>query len=290
MLFLMRGNSGYAGVRHALTTFPGLAVLAALPLAAAWADAARWSRAGALAALAAMLFSALPVMRPWEYHNELVGGAPEAWRYFTDDGVDIRQRTKELAWYYEEHMRGSAEPAYEFYDISEEEREGRKLAFRAIEDDTTDTDTLSGTVFFNARWLAPRPIYDYAAFREQAPVARFGNLLVYRGDFKLPWLRAARRLGRAWEAMSPEQADFVLAEQLFAQAVDLYPEDYGSSLELGNLRVKRGAREAAIAAYEIALKHAPPGDAIIDVLSHQIELLSAQASSGIQPIRNPWLE
>jgi tetratricopeptide (TPR) repeat protein len=311
LFFLMRGNSGYAGVRHALPTVPlvftlaGVAALSLLgrrhafsaerspkersvrePSARAWLVL----RGTAALALVGAAASALPVMRPWEYYNELAGGTEDGWRYFTDDGVDIRQRTKELAWYYDAYVRGTDRVVYEFYDISAEERKARGFSFRALTEDPSDTDVLSGTLFVNARWLAERPLYDFAALREATPVARFGNLMVYQGEFKVPWIRAARRVARAWEALSAEPRAPERAERLLEEAADLYPDDFGSSLELGNLRLERGAREAALGAYAQALAHAPAGDGIANVLSQRIDDLRRGRDADLGPIRNPWLE
>ncbi|MET0412478.1 MAG: phospholipid carrier-dependent glycosyltransferase [Polyangiaceae bacterium] len=289
LFFLMRGNSGYAGVRHALCAVPVVALLAAFPLALAL-EAKRWQRFLSGALLAWALVSALPVMRPWEYYNELAGGADDAWRSFTDDGLDIRQRTRELSWYYDAHVRGSDERAYEFYDISIEERQGRKLEFRALADDPFDAETLSGTLFVNSRWLAPRPIYDYASLREGTPVARFGNLMVFRGEYRIPWLPAARRMDEAWEALYSEPKDSERAERLLSEAMALYPQDYGSSLELGNLLMARGDADGAMRAYRISREHAPPGDDIASVLERQIDALAQGQIANLAPIRNPWLE
>lgn len=289
LFFLMRGNSGYAGVRHALCAVPVVTLLAALPLALAL-EAQRWQRLAAGALLAWALVSALPVMRPWEYYNELAGGPQNAWRSFTDDGLDIRQRTRELTWYYDAHVRGTDERAYEFYDISVEEREGRKLQFRALADDPFDAETLSGTLFVNARWLAPRPIYDYASLREATPVARFGNLMVFRGEYRIPWLPAARRMDEAWAALYSEPKDTERAERLLSEATALYPQDYGSSLELGNLLMAKGDADGAIRAYRVSREHAPPGDDIANVLERQIAALALGHIGSLAPIRNPWLE
>lgn len=43
--------------------------------------------------------SALPVSRPWEYFNETMGRARDAWFYFDDEDIDMSQRGKELARY-----------------------------------------------------------------------------------------------------------------------------------------------------------------------------------------------
>ena len=61
-------------------------------------DSALKVRARRLVATAfvAAVVSALPQMRPWEYFNEFVGGAANAYKFFSDEGVNLGQRSKEL--------------------------------------------------------------------------------------------------------------------------------------------------------------------------------------------------
>ncbi len=111
-LFILSSGSTYAGIRHALPAIPLLAILGGTA-----SDAAGTSKAIVLKALVAVAFlaaaaSALPVMRPWEYYNEAVGGATNGYRYFDDEGVDLSQRTKEMARYYREVLQPAGEVPY----------------------------------------------------------------------------------------------------------------------------------------------------------------------------------
>jgi len=290
LAFLARSNAGYAGVRHALVVLPPLALFGALTLDTARARGGRVMRGCVVLAVFAALASALPVMRPWEYYNELVGGPQNAWRYFNDEGLNLRQRTTELIRYYDEHIRGTEEIAYDEYGISDEQKTRRGLKFQSWHDDLSDSDVISGTVFISAEALSPEPIYDYAALRQAQPVARFGNLLVFRGSFHLPWLRATNRLARALEILSSERKDGAAAERLLSEAMALYPQDYRVALELGNLLAERGARHEAIRAYELARSHAPPGDKMAELLTRQLERMVAEPRDKVPPLRNAWLE
>jgi tetratricopeptide (TPR) repeat protein len=149
---------------------------------------------------------------------------------------------------------------------------------------------ITGTVFINAKHLAPRPIFDYEVFRQAQPAERFGNLFVYRGQFHLRWLKAQKQLEKAMELIYAAEPDPKTAERLLAEAVESYPEAYPAAIELGNLLAKRGARDEAIRAYEIAKAHAPPNDEIIVMLARQIERLRREPPELLQPVRNPWLE
>ncbi|HEX4487351.1 MAG TPA: hypothetical protein VH088_13855 [Terriglobales bacterium] len=73
LLMLIKGTSSYAGIRHGQIVIPPLAILAAAGLAIAWERKSHIALAGlGVAALAAMV-SAMPIMRPWLYYNEIVG-------------------------------------------------------------------------------------------------------------------------------------------------------------------------------------------------------------------------
>jgi tetratricopeptide (TPR) repeat protein len=290
LVFLVRGNSGYAGIRHALPVIPVVVVFAAGAVVLALDASSRlFQGAVALLSLAAIV-SARPALRPWEYYNELAGGSVGAWRHFADDGLDNSQRTRELAAYYDQHLRGTAEPVYDFYGVFGEESQARRLTFSAIEDDASDSDVLQGTVFLGARELAERPSYDYDVFRAAEPAARFGNLLVYQGQFRIPWLRAARRWSLISVAQSEAAPDQELIARLLEEVVALYPQDIRASFELGNLMLERGAREQALAAYRRARDNAPEGNNIVGMLSDQIDALARGESAAIAPLRNPWLE
>ncbi|MET0285728.1 MAG: phospholipid carrier-dependent glycosyltransferase [Polyangiales bacterium] len=289
LVAIMRGNSGYAGVRHIMPIYPTLALFGAIALALALQLRARALSAAVTLASLAMLVSALPIKRPWEYYNQLAGGADDAWLYFSDDGLENGQRAKEIAAYYDAHLRGKGQRVYDFYGLYDSEKRTYDLAIDEVKNDPDDTDTLTGTVFVNTRWMSERPLYDYGTFREAKPKARFGNLLVFEGSFRVPWLRAERRLTRVWDALSPGKRDTATAEQLLSEVMEIYPQDYQSTFELGNLRVERGARESAIEAYEQSRKHTPEGDPLVATLTTQIDALRANKPD-VGPLRNPWLE
>jgi hypothetical protein len=289
LCFLIRGNSGYAGVRHALPVVIVATVLAALAVTHAASRGPTWWRAGAALASLAALVSAWPRLRPWEYYNELVGGSGGAWRYFADDGLDNSQRARELAAFYDEHVRGTGQRAYDYYGVAAEEAEARGLVFDPL-DDPSDSDRLTGTVFMVTREMSPRPSYDKAVFREREPVARFGNLMVFQGEFQIPWLRAERRWVRIAEAQAADPPDLEKVAALLEQIVAIYPQDTRANFELGNLLLERGAPERARAAYQRALDHTPAGDGIVEVLKRQILELSRGETASVRPLRNPWLE
>ena len=99
-LLVLASGSSYAGIRHALPVVVLLSIFAGIAVQTAFASNSKLSKVAAVTALVGAAVSAVPVMRPWEYFNELAGGTRNAHLYFNDEGVDLDQRGKELAEYY----------------------------------------------------------------------------------------------------------------------------------------------------------------------------------------------
>ena len=136
-------RAGYAGVRHALPVLPALAALAG----AAAADLGGRDRrirvavAGLFTIAAA---SALLVPRPWEFHNLLAGGTANAWKLFNNEGIDLGQRSLELARYEREVLRPRAEVPFVAYSMAPEQSARLGLRGRAWES-ADGSGTLTGT-------------------------------------------------------------------------------------------------------------------------------------------------
>ena len=113
--------SPYAGIRHALPVVVLLSIFAGLFTGCALeSNSIGLKGIVALAYLAACI-SSVPVMRPWEYFNEIVGGARNGPNYFGDEGVDLGQRTKELIAYYRQNLQPKGELADSLYHSSTDE-------------------------------------------------------------------------------------------------------------------------------------------------------------------------
>ena len=238
------------------------------------------------AAFVAAAVSALPVMRPWEYYNELVGGPANAWRRFGDEGVGLDQRSRETIRLYHE-LEAAGKSPYVIPDMMRElqEREGLPDAWQSLERHMDESSTVTGTFLVEARWLAPNPWFDLEAFRTVEPVDRRGNLLVFEGSFRLPWVHAIRATAQADRAK--QEGDLETAERLYAEAVEVYPQWFWVAIDLGNLRAKRGAREEAIQAFETALANAPAGEPVVEQLRRQLARLATEPLEKVAPLRNP---
>jgi hypothetical protein len=116
-LLVLALGSTYAGIRHALPVVVLLAIPGGLAVQVALSSNSKWLEAGVVAALVAAAASALPVMRPWEYFHEVIGGTRNGYLYFSDEGVDLHQRGKELAAYYHRALEPAGEVPFIGYGI-----------------------------------------------------------------------------------------------------------------------------------------------------------------------------
>jgi hypothetical protein len=296
LLFLLVLSQGatYAGIRHAMPVVALLAIFAGVFVGRAMASNSRGLKAMVLAGYFFAGASALPLLRPWEYFNEFVGGTRNAHNYFDDEGVGIGQRTKEMVEYYRKFVKPSAEMPYVICNSSDQELRGRFMEYLGsdLERDLprlSEPET-SGTVFVESGFLSPNPFWDRRALREATPVARFGNLFVYHGTFSSPADAAAALYGNGIEKLYAEKPDLAVAEESFRESLGIDPSAFFVNIELGNLLLKRGARQEALRAYSDALKYAPEDPFFREPIGEQIARFAHQPLGEIPPLRNPFLE
>jgi len=293
-LLVLSVGATYAGIRHALPVVVLLSFLAGISF-----DLALFSKTKQLQIIVAFAFlvaavSAVPQMRPWEYFNEFVGGTANAYKYFSDEGVDLAQRSKELAEYYQRELKPNGLRPVCFYDTSDSEKAARgidclgsdKVHDRAL----IELPERSGTIFAAPSGLIRQGYWDRAALRQATPIQRLGNLFIFRGSFHLPGQAALVFYYRGLDKIYGENPDDAEAEKAFRRSVELDPSAYFVHIELGNLCLKRGSREESVRAYIEALKYAPDEPGIRSALQYQIQRASRDALAGISPLRDPNLE
>jgi hypothetical protein len=293
LLVLLQGAT-YAGIRHALPVVALLAIFAGLFVGRALASNSRGLKAMVLAGYFFAGASALPLLRPWEYFNEFVGGTRNAHNYFDDEGVGLGQRTKEMVEYYRKFVKPAAEMPYVICNSSDQELRGRDMEYLG-RDMKRDLPRLSqpemfGTVFVESGFLSPNAFWDRRGLREATPVARFGNLFVYRGTFFSPADAAAALYFHGIAKVYASSPDLVEAERAFRQSLELDPAAFFVNIELGNLLLKRGARDEALRAYSDALKYAPDDPFFRQPIENEIARFASHSTAEIPPLRNPFLE
>jgi tetratricopeptide (TPR) repeat protein len=148
----------------------------------------------------------------------------------------------------------------------------------------------SGTLLINGKFLAKQPFWDSASLRSTVPSARYGNLLVFRGACACGSILAPGFYFDAESTIHAEKPDFQEAEQLLRQSLALDPSAFFAHIELGNLLLKRGAREDAARAYSEALQHAPNDAVLRQSIEDQIKRVSSKPLDRVPELRNPFLE
>ncbi|WP_375446793.1 hypothetical protein [uncultured Fibrella sp.] len=293
-LALARGST-YGGVRHALSLLPLLAVLGALAVNYALQNPSGWVRGVVAMAMLAALVSALPVVRPWEYFNELAGGSANSHRYFNDEGVDLFQRSKELTQYYKKQVQPTGEKPFIWYGMSRAEKQRHQMHWigeKSNQDSLLfQLDHITGTIITSTHKLTPN-LYndDYLVFQKATPVARMGNLLVFRGTFRLPDLRASWLSGQGFKALYVEsKPDTAKAIRYIAEAVKLNPKVFFVDWELGNLYASRGARREAVQAFRLAHTYCPD-DELKTLLTGHLKRLASDDLRRVPALRNPGME
>lgn len=292
-LLVLAAGATYAGIRHALPVVVLLSVFAGI-----FAEQAIASNSKSLQAIAAIAFllaiaSAVPVMRPWEYFNEFVG-TQNAYKYFSDEGVDLAQRTKELVTYYRQFLKPSGELPLIYYFSSEEELKGRDVDYPG-RDMKRDLKLLtqvekSGTFFVGLVVLTHSPFWDRPTLRAATPVARFGNLFIYKGTLSIPADVGAFYYFDAFEKLYTDKPDLAAAEKQLQLSVEADPSPFFAHIELANLLLKRGARDQALQEYSRALQYAPADPQIRRPIEAQIQRVTSQPAADVPPLRNPFLE
>ncbi|MBV8275082.1 MAG: hypothetical protein JO170_07485 [Verrucomicrobia bacterium] len=294
-LLVLTLGSTYGGIRHALPVVVLLAVFGGCAIQAAFTSRSRFLKAVVGAALVTAMASALPVMRPWGYFNEIIGGANDAFLYFSDEGVDLGQRATELAQYYHRILEPAGEvPIIEYGPIGQAEKTARHLDWVGRDPNRDESrfssPIFSGTVVIDAKFLGKKPFWDNPSLRDSAPAVRFGNLLIFTGTFSCSALLAQGRYVKALSKIYAEEPDWEAAERLLRQSVNLDPSAFFAFIELGNVCVKRGAREDALQAYSDALKHTPKDCGLRPSIEDQIRKTSSLPLTQVPELRDPFLE
>lgn len=235
--------------------------------------------------------SSVPLTRPWEYYNELIGGPSNAYRYFQDEGLDNLAyfRGLEMARYYHEQLEPRAEVPYVLQGMPYQEMQVRGIRWVDTVHDRErfEADVWSGTILAGPISIAPK--WDRPWLRSTPPVRRFGNLFIFRGNFPSRTMRAPRLYFAAKDYIYTAKPDLPAARELLMKSVALDPKAFFVAIELGNVEAPLGNRERAIAAYDTARKFAPTRHEA-DAIAKHVARISAESLESVPLLRNPEVE
>lgn len=294
VFFVIRGSS-YGGIRHLLAVYPLFAILAALVVYYRSKVVSHFTGVVLAVGLIASLVLAVPVMRPWEYFNEIAGGTENAHKYFDGEGIDLYLRTNEIRKFYHEVLEPEGVIPYVFYltpDVKDPAKTFDEVRTGNERDrGKWDGPTATGTFIVGANELAPAFFFDKKMFRDAEPLTRFGNLFVYRGTFDIRPMRAQGLAYLAGFHIYGPEPNIERAIQMLSESYSLEPRAFSVSLELGNQYLKLGKRDEALSAYQNALDNCPEADPNRRLIFDQVEAIKGSNSlEGIQPVRNPAME
>jgi hypothetical protein len=291
-LSVLASGATSGGIRHAMPVVALLSIFAGCAAYFGLVSKCTPFRVVVAVSLVAAAASAVPVMRPWEYFNELIGGTKNGYRYFNDEGVDCWQRSKELAAYSHQVLEPEGEKPLLAYPVGWSESKARGLDWVNQNIDLQQSLKGSRTFLVDAASLSPRSYWDHPSLRERTPTARFGNLLVFRGPcVDCGALLSVGLFYGSIAKMFSEKPDLNAAEKMLKLSIALDPTTpYFVYLQLGNLYLREGFREKALQAYTDAAQHAnidPVGKGLIE---EQIQRVSSEPLNKVPELRNPGME
>jgi hypothetical protein len=295
---LMGSRGTYAGVRHAMPIVMTLAIVAG---AAAWRAVAMKSRPFAVAYAALWLVALVMTAREprlWEYHNELAGGSDEAWRNFSNEGVDLGQRFGEFVSFHRRVIQPSGRPYYAMsWMMLEEQAKGSGAMYerfaKGIEDTNTEARFDGYFLIENGRLRSdPSRKWDPAVLSALREVAHFGSYRVLEGQVVQPrfraWSLSQQIREYIYRTPNPDWAKVALR---LREVVKEMPWSVGNAIELGNANLKLDRREEAVAAYTLALQNLKSDDLTHREVSNALaRLQSGDPLNQIRPVRNPMME
>ena len=150
---------------------------------------------------------------------------------------------------------------------------------------------LNGWLCLRAPDAAARDWHDMPSMRHVEPTARFGNLLIYHGNFALPRVAAGILRFRALHTIDQVGVDKKAIEQYLLRSIALDPDSAIAAIELGNFALGRRQSESALQWYELARKDAAEEPDLLADVEQQIHAVRNEPpGSVVAPLRNPGKE
>jgi hypothetical protein len=297
-LSLLSSRGTYAGVRHALPLFLPLATLAGV---LAWrASISLRGRAWkplafAPAALALVMTAREP--RLYEYFNELAGGSDQAWRGFSDEGVDLGQRLPEIKAYVQAHKPADALLYNSYMYMPEWARAEQVPLLRYVEnvDDNNVAGHYAGWFLMPMSVTIPEPEFDYDPKKTLAHlklIHRIGTLGVWEGYIDEPRARASSLYPIVIEEIYEQpKPDWLQIARRCGEIVKLMPFHVGCAVEEGNALARLGDLAGARKAWAQARSTMPADDpTVVQLLALEQATAGGKLPEHWRPVRNPWME
>lgn len=302
---LASSQGAYGGIRHALPVVFAMLLLIALALRQivielrepAVARRARLHAATFGLLLVALLAATLPEPRIFEFHNRLAGGSENAWRYFSNEGLDMGQRFHEIRAFHDDVVLAGDLP---FFGGRSRQSEGAGLRNRNLVE-SLDDDNVEGIydgyflVPMSALVAWPQWAWDPEKFyAETEEVFRAGYMHVRKGRIRDPRARANSIASRLFDYIYRDNGDdWELVIRRGREVLEGNPRQVAGHIELGNAHLRLGQRAEALAAYQafVDQRLIPMDPGIVDTVRRQIARIEGSESlAEVGPMRSPFVE
>ncbi len=297
---LMASPAAWGGVRHATPLIVTTAILGGGAVAEAWRRRSKVLLAAVCALFVAAFAMTIREPRLWEYHNELVGGSANGWRYFKNEGLDLGQRFAEIRKFHDREIVPSGLPMFSDYWMMETQVRAAGLRYRRLVVDLQDDNVAGiydGWFVYPHDARLPVPQFEWdprEVFKDMRMVADLGNVGIWRGRLVRPKARAGSMNGKVMDYIYKENGqDWALVAKRLEEVVSVSPAMIGSAAELGNAYLRLGDRERAIRAYRRPLeqKQMPVDVELARRFREQIARVeTARDLKQVPMLRNPWME
>jgi len=264
LLALASGRTSYGGIRHALPVVAGLGILAGAITLLSFKKKPILSYA-----IPAFLFVLTAVMtfgekRIYEYHNEIVGGTANAYKYFMNEGHYQGQRYYETKAFFDQPEIDETEDIHLWAWYMEEEWKSDKMniieGVKDIHDENME-GIMKGYFILKVSDLIAWPNWDPKVLDSLDRVKRIGNIWIMHGQIEDPvaWAYSMTYTVRKY-IKETENPDWELVVKRLQQTTSISDWNTTPFVVLGNALLKLNKKEEALAAYQKGMDNLEEGD------------------------------
>lgn len=297
LLALASGRTSYGGIRHAMPVTAGLGILAGASAFLRLSRLGKWNRLIPLGLLVIAFIMTISEKRIFEYHNEIVGGTENAYKYFANEGIYLGQRFYEIRDFLEGVELDSTERINSWSWLMREEVKASDLEVdRGIVKDIFDDSNSEGRIkgyFIIEMWsYHPWPNWDPARLDALKTVKRLGNINIAYGELEDQENWAYSMSGKVFQYLAETQdPDWNLVRRRMEKVVEIMPWRSSDYTVLGNAYLRLAQKEKALTAYANASENLASDDPYQELLKNQMKAIKENSDlSEIKTLRPVVLE
>lgn len=276
LLTLLSSHGTYAGIRHALPLVMVMIMYCGVVYQRYYQNKKVVSVTFILLTLTLLMTAS--EKRLWEYHNELVGGTENAYKYFANEGLNLGQRAGELIDYIKSNHLADEDFYIGTWLISEE------MLASGIKDSNIAKDIYDENVagiyagyhIMNVNIFLKWEHWDPKEIDHWERVKRLGHVYLFHGSVEDPKAWVSSMANRIKEhLMENNLPDWQTIALRLEQMTAITDYKYDLYLQLGNAYIQTDQREKAINAFQKATELIDDSKLFKAKLEQQIELLQS---------------